>query len=126
MARWLLLVLVLPLWLAGTSCTTCEDLKEEARALRDGAAFCEAGDTCTIVSMYDMAGANNCLGAFQCGHALNADTDLDSFSKKAKAIADDFNDGCNECTMAGCVDSTTLTAFCDLDTHTCAVDDTTR
>ena len=99
----------------------CSALREEASALRAEAAACEPGDTCVLVDMYEMAGENNCLLAFQCTHALNAAADLDSFKTRARTIAEDF-ESCDECTMASCFDPSTLVPRCDEATRRCVAD----
>ena len=90
----------------------CSSLRDEARALRDEAEACSAGDTCVLVNMYEMAGENNCLLAFQCEHALNARTDLAAF-RAAALIIDGYYRSCIDCVMAQCTGTETLTARCD-------------
>ena len=99
----------------------CSSLRDEAAALREEAEVCAPGDSCILVNMYEMAGENNCLLAFQCDHALNATTDLNAFETRARAIAGDFRD-CNECVMADCFGSDSLVPRCDEATGRCVVD----
>jgi len=106
-------MVVMAALLGATGCgSDCDDLKREARELKDDYAACSSGDTCVVVDMYSLAGANNCLAAFQCSAALREGTDLDAFGSKARAIASDF-EGCSECSMAGCVDPSQLRAECN-------------
>jgi hypothetical protein len=101
--------------LVATSC--CDQIKEDAAALKAEHAECEPGDTCVLVSMYDLVGDDTCLGAFQCAAALNA-ADLDGFESEAKDLAERFAH-CNECAQAGCAGTEGLEAFCNEETSTC-------
>jgi len=114
-----LLVLTVVAVLGTTGCgPDCDDLKKEAKELKDTYAACSSGDACVVVDMYSLAGANNCLAAFQCSAALREGSDLDAFGSRARAIASDFED-CSECTMAGCVDPSQLHAECNGSTGRC-------
>ena len=90
----------------------CPELEDEARALRDEAAACSAGDSCMFVNMYDIAGENNCLLPFQCDKPVNANTDLEALRSRARRIVKDF-DGCNTCAMADCMPTDMLVLRCD-------------
>lgn len=79
----------------------CESVKKEAEDLKATAEACQAGDTCVVVSLNELAGANSCLGAFQCSAAINSKVDQAEFSRKAQRLARDFK-GCGECVMADC------------------------
>ena len=96
----------------------CDQIQEDARDLKAKHARCEAGDTCALVSMYDLAGDNTCLGAFQCSAALN-EADLDGFSDAAKDLAERF-EHCNECVQAGCADTEGLEAYCNVEIGECS------
>lgn len=93
-------------------CDPCADLEDDARTLVDEAAACELGDTCELVLMGDLAGANNCLGPFQCARAFNAKVDLHELKVDAREIVDDYRD-CGKCVQASCEDPSTLYAACD-------------
>ena len=98
----------------------CEELSDEADALIERAQACSAGDSCVLVDMYEVAGANNCLGPFQCSRAINAATDLDAFRRDARRIADDY-DGCNPCVIADCFGAST--ARCDEAAGVCVAEE---
>jgi hypothetical protein len=95
----------------------CDQIKEDADALKARHAKCEPGDTCVIVEMYDAVGDDNCLGAFQCPTALNA-ADLDGFESKAKDLAGRFTH-CDECAQADCAGTDGMEAFCNEETSKC-------
>ena len=114
-------VVAVAAWLVGCD-DDCSSLSDEARELRNGAAACGAGDSCVFVDMYEMAGENNCLGAFQCSHALNAAADLDAFRREARRIRSDYS-GCSECVIADCVDTTNLVARCDVEARRCVAEE---
>jgi hypothetical protein len=101
---------------------SCAELEDDAFALRAKHARCAAGDSCQIVQMADYAGANNCLLAFQCAHALNADADLEAFGERAREIVADYR-SCNECAQAGCADPATQLAVCNAAQGTCELVD---
>jgi hypothetical protein len=100
----------------------CPELQEEARALRDEAAACSAGDSCIIVDMYDIAGQNNCLLTFQCHKAVNANTDLDAFRRSARRIVKDYS-GCSECAIASCFNPEMQIARCDETQGACVLEE---
>jgi len=100
----------------------CADLKDAASALVDEAGACSRGDSCALVDMYEMAGGDNCLGAFQCSRPLNASTDLAAFRKRAREIARAY-DGCPECVVADCIDPSTVVARCDTAQRRCVVEE---
>lgn len=104
--------------LAVGACDRCEDMEQDAQALKRSYEACSAGDTCQAVNLYDLAGANNCLGAFQCSAALRAGVDLDRFRAEALALADEYR-SCGTCVAAGCVDPSTLTASCNVTSGLC-------
>jgi hypothetical protein len=101
---------------------TCEELEDDAFALRAKHARCDEGDSCQTVQLADYAGANNCLLAFQCAHALNASADLEAFGSRAREIVADYR-SCNECAQAGCVDPATQVAVCNAAQGTCELVD---
>jgi hypothetical protein len=98
----------------------CEKLKKDAEALVNEHEKCAAGDTCVVVPFYEVVGANNCLGPFQCTGALN-EKGMSSFIEEAKELADDFKH-CNECTMADCFEGP-FAAYCDETSGRCVLDD---
>jgi len=102
--------------LAAAGC--CDQIREDARALKAKHSRCGAGDTCVIASMYELVGGDNCLAAFQCDAALN-EAGLDDFAAEAKDLADRF-ERCNECAQAGCAGMTGYEAFCDEEAGRCA------
>lgn len=108
---------------AGAGCDpSCGEIEDDAFALRNEYAACVEGDSCQQVEMSDYAGANNCLLAFQCAHALNADADLERFGKRARELVEDYRD-CNQCAQAGCVDPATQMAVCNAAAGTCELVD---
>ena len=113
----LLLVLLVPPALLGCD-PSCSELEDDAFALRNEYAGCAEGDSCQKVQMADHAGANNCLLAFQCTHALNADADLERFGERARKIVDDYRD-CNTCAQAGCADAEQQLAVCNAASGSC-------
>ncbi len=90
----------------------CPELEDEAEALTDEAAACSPGDSCVFANMYEIAGENNCLLAFQCHQPVNANTDLGAMRKRARRIVKDY-DGCNTCAVASCVPPDMLVLRCD-------------
>lgn len=96
----------------GCQARDCADTRAEARKLVSEAQVCSAGDDCVVVDYSELAGANNCLGPFQCGGAVRMGVDLDDLGRRAKAIADDYQQ-CKECETALCADPATLTASCN-------------
>lgn len=101
-----------------SGCVDCEEIKDEAFELRERHAACSEGDECQVVSMYEIVGANNCLLAFQCSHALNANTDLDTFERKARSLSENF-ERCGECAQAGCDSPENKVAVCNTETGLC-------
>ena len=97
---------------------TCDELEDDAFGLREKHARCVEGDSCQTVQMADYAGANNCLLAFQCAHALNANADLEAFGARAREIVADYR-SCNECAQAGCTDPETQVAVCNAELGSC-------
>ena len=82
------------------------------------AARCDAEQSCVMVSIYDLAGGNNCLLDFQCDQAFGASVDLDAFEKEAKDLVESFR-SCGECVSAGCMVPEAMTAQCDVDRGLC-------
>ena len=97
---------------------SCEELEDNAFALRGKHARCAEGDTCQKVLMHDYVGDNPCLLAFQCTHALNAGADLEAFGEQAREIVEDYRT-CNQCAQAGCEDAEELVAVCDVTAGSC-------
>ena len=104
--------------LAFSACVDCEQIEKDARSLKAGYQSCSGEDTCQIVSMYELAGANNCLGPFQCPAAFNSNADLDQFGSKARKLVDDYK-SCEQCAQASCLGENELIAECDTDAGEC-------
>jgi hypothetical protein len=111
-------LLILFYALAFSACVDCEQIEKDARSLKAGYQNCSGEDTCQIVSMYELAGPNNCLGPFQCPAAFNVNADLDQFESKAKKLVDDYKD-CQQCATASCLGEDELIAECDTDAGVC-------
>jgi hypothetical protein len=103
--------LLLYLGLLGCS-RNCKEIKEEARALRNSHVACRAGDSCQVVNLYELAGADNCLAALQCGAAFRAGVDLQEFRRRAADLVSDY-EACRDCEMAGCPGIRGATARCN-------------
>jgi hypothetical protein len=101
---------------------SCDDLEDDAFALRAKYAACAEGESCQKVQLADHAGANNCLLAFQCTHALNAAADLERFGERAREIVEDYRD-CNTCAQAGCADAELQLAVCNAASGSCELVD---
>jgi hypothetical protein len=80
-----------------SGCTpNCDDLQDEASALKDELGRCTAGDACVTVNVED-----DCLGgALGCGFAVPA-AQAERARSQAQAIADESLD-CNPCSQASC------------------------
>lgn len=111
----------LALWLSG--CANCEQLQEGAEALVAHYARCRAGDTCEKVDLLSVAGGQNCLGAFQCFGAVNADADLAEFERRARRLAQQASIACQpgECVTAACLDPRELEPVCDTELGQCVL-----
>jgi len=101
-----------------SACLDCSRIADDARALKDAAITCGEGDTCQVVSLYELAGPNTCLGAFQCPAAFRSDVNLERFSKKARDLAQDHKK-CPMCVQASCLDSSEATASCNVEVGQC-------
>ena len=97
-------------------CTTCEDIREDSQALADEFASCVAGDSCKPATV----GATDCTGVFICGVAINAAQDEAEFEARARTLQDDYRSSCELCSQAGCVDLSTMEAYCDTGSNRCA------
>ena len=120
MKRLVLLGVIATLSLAGIGCLDCGQIQQDATALRSEAETCSEGDTCVVVSLYELTGESNCLGAFQCAAAFRSDVDLDVLSTQATELAEEFT-GCNTCVMAGCMNSETASATCNVASGKCEI-----
>jgi hypothetical protein len=111
----------LPLWLSGDA--SCEQLQEGATSLVSHYAQCRAGDTCQTVDLFSLAGGQNCLSAFQCFGAVNADADLDEFQRRARFLAQQASHACQpeECVAASCADPRELEPVCDTELGQCVL-----
>ncbi len=111
----------LALWLSG--CANCEQLQEGANELVAHYARCSAGDTCKTVDLLGVAGGQNCLGAFQCFGAVNADANLGEFRRRARALAQQASVVCldGECVTAACLDPRELEPVCDTELGQCVL-----
>ena len=118
-------ILLMTLSLAPSGC--CEILKAEARSLEREFAACEAGDECVVYAYFDDGASeqtgvgNSCVPQFQCSTALNADADLDEFTRRAIEISERFDRLCNVCMMASC--ASPGGAVCNTDTGRCELTD---
>ncbi|HEX8825722.1 MAG TPA: hypothetical protein VF794_37780 [Archangium sp.] len=112
---------VLALWLSG--CANCEQLQEGAEALVSHYGRCRAGDTCQTVDLLSVAGGLNCLGAFQCFGAVNADANLTEFQLRARRLAQQASYVCQpgECVTASCADPRELEPVCDTELGQCVL-----
>ncbi|GAB4305597.1 MAG: hypothetical protein Kow0090_21100 [Myxococcota bacterium] len=90
----------------------CEELQDKARNLVDSYKQCGAGDECEIVNLYNYAGSNNCIEAFQCSTAFRKGYNKTEFSQKVSEILSDYQ-GCNMCVMAGCIAQVNKMAVCN-------------
>ena len=99
------------------ACQDCEEIRNEAKALKAKYQKCEMGDSCIIVDPAGFVGSNNCLGPFQCPASMN-ENDIDKFKSKAKELAQDF-ERCRECAQAGCVSIDTYVPYCNEETGLC-------
>ncbi len=120
MNRGIAVILVLALHTVGAGCLDCDQIQEDATALRAEAEACSEGDTCVVVSLYELTGDSNCLGAFQCHAAFRSDVDLEQLSTQATELADEFG-GCNMCVMAGCMNMENASATCNAQSGKCEI-----
>ncbi len=104
-----------------SACLDCSRIADDAQALKDAAITCGEEDTCQVVSLYELAGPNTCLGAFQCPAAFRSDVNLERFSKKARDLAQDHKN-CPMCVQASCPDSSKATASCNIEVGQCELD----
>lgn len=70
-----------------------------------------------------MAGGLNCLSAFQCFGAINADADLAEFQRRARRLAQQAAYVCQpeECVAASCLDPRELEPVCDTELGQCVL-----
>ena len=108
-------ILLLLFALTATGC--CDRISSDADELKTKHKKCRAGDTCVIVNMYDAAGDNNCLGAFQCSSSMN-ENNVARFPKEAKKLAEGY-EHCSECTKARCAVTENHIPFCNEETGLC-------
>ncbi|MED5465549.1 MAG: hypothetical protein VX699_12940 [Myxococcota bacterium] len=101
-----------------SGCIDCSRIADDAQALVNKAVTCGAEDTCQVVSLYELAGPNTCLAAFQCPAAFRADVNLERFSKKARDLARDHKN-CPMCVQASCPNSSEATASCNVEIGQC-------
>lgn len=120
MKRFVFLSVLLTVGLVGAGCLDCDQIQKDATALRTEAETCSEGDTCVVVSLYELTGDSNCLGAFQCGAAFRSDVDLDAFSVQATELAEEFQ-SCNMCVMAGCMNMENSSATCNSESGKCEI-----
>ncbi len=105
------------LFLGCSSTDDCDDVKSRARALVDEFAVCDAAQKCVVVELGPLV-EDACFGDFQCFSALAEGSDLDDFSRRARALEAEFT-SCRECSMPECARREKLTAFCDEARHRC-------
>ncbi|HYO60221.1 hypothetical protein [Archangium sp.] len=111
----------LALWLSG--CANCEQLQEGATDLVSHYARCRAGDTCQTVDLLGVAGGLNCLRAFQCHGAVNADANLAEFRRQARLLSQQASYVCQqgECVTAACADPREFEPVCDTELGQCVL-----
>jgi hypothetical protein len=103
--------------LASSGCgDDCEDSAEEARALKQEFAVCQAGDTCVIAS----AQRGDCTGELVCGFAVASDR-KDDAEREASRIGEQ-SVGCTECIAVDCVSTTMMIPRCDTAIGRCVID----
>ena len=103
-------------------CSDCEQIKKEARSLKESYESCKEGDECIDVSLYDLVGLDNCMMAFQCLAAFRKDADLEKFKRKAKDLTNEFDSYCMECTQASCRGGIGKgSATCNISTGKCEI-----
>lgn len=100
---------------------SCPAITSEASSLRAEFERCSGADTCAVVDLYALAGGSSCLAAFQCSTAFRVGADLGDFSKRARDLAERYQDNCPSCAMAGCAPPASA-ARCNTKTSRCEAD----
>ncbi|MDP2314278.1 MAG: hypothetical protein Q8P41_15355 [Pseudomonadota bacterium] len=100
---------------------TCDSVQDRGTALRSANQGCTAAVGCEIVSNYEIAGENNCLGAFQCADAYPTGADRTQLAADAVALSDEAR-ACGTCMDdVACEDPTKVVAVCNETTGLCEV-----
>ncbi len=103
-----------------TAAGTCDDLQARAIDLVHTYQACTTAVGCELVDLYDIAGADNCFGAFQCHNAFAADADLAAMADEAAALVEEHAAlACTGCVEADCDDPTAYEARCNEATGSC-------
>ena len=100
---------------------SCPAITSEASSLRAEFERCSGADTCAVVDLYALAGGSSCLAAFQCSTAFRVGADLGDFSKRARDLAQRYENNCSSCAMAGCAPPPSA-ARCNTSTLRCEAD----
>jgi hypothetical protein len=120
MIGWHALTVALPVLAMACSSSQsqdCDDIKSRAGALVAEFAACESGENCVLVDLGPLV-ENACLGAFQCFTAFAEERDLEEFSRRARALEQEFS-RCGECAMADCSNPEGWAAYCDQEQGRC-------
>lgn len=96
----------------------CEEIEDDAQALVAEYEACESDDSCVIVNMYELAGEDNCLEAFQCFSVIPEDADQEEFGRRARDLVEDYK-GCQSCAIAGCINPSQYKPVCNEEIRRC-------
>jgi hypothetical protein len=103
--------------LASNGCgNDCEDLAEEARALKQKLAACREGDMCVIAASQK----GDCTGELTCGFAVPSDKKSEA-EREASRIGEQSLD-CAQCVADDCVSPTMMIPRCDVVAGHCVID----
>jgi hypothetical protein len=102
--------------LGSNGCDDCEDLAEEARALKQKFAACREGDTCVVAATQK----GDCTGELTCGFAVPSDKKSEA-EREASRIGEQSLD-CTQCVAVDCVSSTMMSPRCDTAAGHCVID----
>jgi hypothetical protein len=102
------------LWSSG--CDGCDELAEEASALKERLGVCREGDTCVIAASQ----SGDCTGELTCGFAVPSDKKSEA-EREASRIGEQSLD-CSQCVAADCVSPTMMIARCDTAAGRCIID----
>jgi hypothetical protein len=103
--------------LACSSRQDCDEIESAAGALVNEFAACEPAERCILVDLGSLV-PNACLGAFQCSAAFAEGSSLEEFSRRARALEQEFS-RCGKCAMADCANTDEWTAYCDHEQGRC-------
>ena len=107
---WSLVLLVV----ASSACRTWEDVRDDARALRDEMAACSAGDPCLVAR----APLNDCSGVLSCDFPVRSGRKAEAETRAAE-LAEESR-GFGTCAQASC-DGSKVKAVCDAATSRCVL-----